>query len=196
MTGAPELVLASTSPYRRELLQRLLPDGFTVIRPDVDERPLPGEAPAALASRLAEAKAVAGAAHRPGSLVIASDQVAALGQRLLGKPGEAGKAREQLQMASGQRVAFHTAVCVLDSRSGQRIAHVDLTTVQFRELAPEEIDRYLRREPAQDCAGSFKSEGLGISLMQAIESRDPTGLQGLPLIWLASALRHFGLRVP
>ncbi|RMF96000.1 MAG: septum formation protein Maf [Gammaproteobacteria bacterium] len=196
MSASPELVLASTSPYRRALLARLLTVPFRVIDPQIDETPAPGEPAAALAARLAAAKARAGLSAGCRQLLIGSDQVAERDGTVLGKPGDPAAARRQLLDSSGRCLTFHTAVCVLDSASGQAATHVDRTTVRFRQLQPDEIDRYLAREPAWDCAGSFKSEGLGISLMASIETRDPTALQGLPLIWLAQALRDFGLPLP
>ncbi|MBN8726800.1 MAG: septum formation inhibitor Maf [Xanthomonadales bacterium] len=197
MMETPELILASTSPYRRELLARFgLP--FRSVAPEVDEASLDGEAPRALAVRLARAKAEAVAARHPGALVIGSDQVADLEGRALGKPGSVEAARIQLAASAGHSVLFHTAVCVVDVRTPGAAAHeaVDTTRVAFRPLATGEIARYLAAEPALDCAGSFKAEGLGISLFERIESTDPTALVGLPLITLARLLREAGLRVP
>jgi septum formation protein len=188
------LVLASTSRYRRELLARLgLP--FTVDRPDVDESPLPGEAPAALASRLAMAKAEVVAARHPGAWVIGSDQVADRGGLPLGKAGDRAGAIAQLLAASAQTVDFHTAFCVLGG-DGRRFAHRDLTRVHFRPLEPAAIARYVDTETPWDCAGSFKCEGLGISLFRAIDNQDPTALIGLPLIALADVLRAAGYPLP
>ena len=188
------LVLASTSPYRRALLARLgLP--FTSARPDVDESPLPGESPAALAVRLAEAKARAVAARHPAAWVVGSDQVADLDGRPLGKPGTRARALEQLRAASGRSVAFHTAVCVVGPAGGP-YRHADLTRVRFRPLEADAIGRYLDAEQPYDCAGAFKCEGLGIVLFEAISSDDPTALVGLPLIALAGALRAAGYRLP
>lgn len=188
------LVLASTSPYRRELLARLgLP--FTTDRPALDESPGPGEAPAALAVRLARAKAREVAARHPGACVIGSDQVADLDGRPLGKPGDRPTALAQLMAASGRSVRFHTAVCVL-AGDGSEHAHLDLTTVAFRELERDGILRYLDAEQPWDCAGSFKCEGLGIVLFESIRSEDPTALVGLPLIAVAAALRRSGFRLP
>lgn len=188
------LVLASTSRYRRELLQRLgLP--FETARPDVDEAPHPGEAPAVLASRLAEAKARDVARHHPGAWVLGSDQVADRDGLPLGKPGDRETARRQLAAASGREVVFHTAFCLV--KDGQPpLAGLDLTRVKFRPLGDEEILRYLDAEQPYDCAGSFKCEGLGISLFEAIENRDPTALVGLPLIAVSAALRRAGYRLP
>ena len=188
------LVLASTSRYRRELLGRLgLP--FSVARPDVDESPRPGEAPAALAGRLAEAKARDVARHHPGAWVLGSDQVADRDGLPLGKPGDRETARHQLAAASGREVLFHTAFCLVRD-NGPADRGMDLTRVRFRPLAEDEILRYLDAEQPYDCAGSFKCEGLGISLFESIENRDPTALVGLPLIAVASALRRAGYRLP
>ena len=188
------LILASTSIYRRELLARLrLP--FDTQRPGTDETALPGEAPEALARRLARAKAVDVAARHPGAWVIGSDQVAQCGGRALGKPGGHEAATAQLASMSGQAVGFHTGLCL--ARDGDPpLEAMDCTIVRFRDLAPDEIERYLRAEQPYDCAGSFKSEGLGIGLFEAIESRDPTALIGLPLIATARLLREAGFRLP
>lgn len=188
------LVLASTSPYRRELLARLrLP--FDVARPEVDEAPLPGEAPAALAARLARAKAEAVAAGRPGAWVIGSDQVAELDGSPLGKPGGHAAALAQLAAMSGKAVRFHTAVSLL--RHGDpAMDAADVTTVRFRELDGDEIARYVAAEQPFDCAGSFKAEAFGISLFESIRSDDPTALVGLPLIATARLLRRAGFAVP
>ncbi|HEX5694403.1 MAG TPA: Maf family nucleotide pyrophosphatase [Arenimonas sp.] len=189
------LVLASTSRYRRELVERLaLP--FTVQRPEVDETPRPGESPLALARRLAEAKARAVAATRPDDWVIGSDQVAEREGRPVGKPGSAENAVAQLMAASGREQHFHTAFCLFRQASGGLLAGEDLTVVRFRTLDPEEVRRYVAIESPLDCAGSFKCEGLGISLFEAIQTRDPTALVGLPLIALSSALRRAGFRLP
>lgn len=189
------LVLGSTSPYRRELLARLrLP--FTVDRPEVDETPRPGEEPAALARRLARAKAQAVAARHPGAWVIGSDQVAELDGQPLGKPGDARTAAAQLRAASGRSLRFHTALALAQAGHGVGPEHLDLTQVRFRTLDEATIQRYLVAEPAFDCAGSFKCEGLGISLFEAIESQDPTALVGLPLIALARLLRTLGYSLP
>mgnify|MGYP003575500715 CR=1 FL=1 len=187
------LVLASTSPYRRELLQRLrLP--FDCARPDVDETPWPDEPVPAMVARLARAKAEAVLAHRTGDQVIGSDQAAELDGRPLGKPGSREGAIAQLEAMSGRSVRFHTAVCVADA--DRRREAVDLTTVRFRPLSRAEIVRYVEAELPLDCAGSFKCEGLGISLFEAIESSDPTALIGLPLITLARLLRETGVQAP
>jgi septum formation protein len=188
------LVLASTSRYRRDLLQRLrLP--FDIARPDVDETPAAGEAPAALAMRLAVAKATAVAAQRPGDWVVGSDQVADLGGAPLGKSGGRERAIAQLLAMSGRTIAFHTAVCVVRDGGQPRTAG-DVTRVRFRALDAGEVARYVDAETPYDCAGSFKCEGLGIALFEGIESEDPTALVGLPLIATAALLRAAGFQVP
>jgi septum formation protein len=182
--------LASTSRYRRELLERLgLP--FEVRKPNADESALPGEAPERMAERLAAAKA-RGVASKD-ALVIGSDQVASLDGRLLRKPGDRNVAVAQLTACQGKVVVFHTAVLLLDTNSGAAWTHVDRTDVRFATLAPAALARYVELEQPYDSAGSFKAEGLGIALFESIESRDPTALIGLPLIWLAGALRKAGL---
>jgi septum formation protein len=190
--NSPPLVLGSTSRYRRELLQRLqLP--FEVLAPQVDETPQPGEPPAALALRLALAKARAVAALRPQAVVIGADQVADLAGEPIGKPGHHAGAVEQLRRLSGQRVVFHTALAVLRPATGYERALLAPVTVRFRSLTEAEIERYLRLEQPYDCAGSAKSEGLGIALLEAIDCDDPTALVGLPLIRTALLLREAGL---
>lgn len=189
------LILGSTSRYRRELLARLgLP--FDVAAPDVDETPRPGEAPRALALRLAQAKARAVAALHLGALVIGSDQVADLAGEPLGKPGTHERATAQLRRMRGQVVVFHTAVSVVCQATG--FAQVDLAPVRvrLRDLSDAEIERYLRAEEPYDCAGSARSEGLGIALLESIESDDPTALVGLPLIRTCRMLRAAGMTVP
>lgn len=205
--GTPRLVLASTSVYRRQLLERLgLP--FATSRPEVDESARAGEDAQALTGRLARAKAEAVALQHPGSIIIGSDQLATCGGRMLGKPGSEERAVEQLRSLSGARVIFNTAVHVMHSgtsrarlvegqqETGLAETHMDTTTVYFRLLSDEEIQRYVARERPLDCAGGFKAEALGISLFERIESQDPTGLIGLPLIWLAGALRRQGFALP
>jgi septum formation protein len=185
----PELILASTSRYRRELLQRLrLP--FDVLSPEVDETPLAGEPPAQLAERLALAKAQAVATLHPGAWVIGSDQVADLDGRPIGKPGTHERAVAQLQAMRGRAVVFQTAVAVVAPGFAE-VERVPVT-VRLRNLSDAEIERYLRLEQPYDCAGSAKSEGLGISLLDAIESNDPTALIGLPLIATTRLLRASG----
>jgi len=189
-----ELVLASTSRYRKMLLDRLgLP--FLTVAPGTDETALPGEAPAATAFRLAEAKARSVAGAYPEALIIGSDQVADCDGRPIGKPGTHERAVAQLTELSGQTVIFHTGLCLLDTASGQcQTALVDVRST-FRFLAPEEIESYLRSERPYDCAGSVRSEALGIALFERIESDDPTALIGLPLIQLTSMLRTAGVAV-
>ena len=189
------LVLGSTSRYRRELLQRLrLP--FEVLAPDVDETPLPGEAPAALAQRLALAKARAVAAQRPDAIVIGSDQVADLNGEPLGKPGNHERAVAQLRRMSGQTVRFQTALAVVCLETGFEAGELAVVEVVFRTLDDATIERYLRAEQPYDCAGSAKSEGLGIALLDRIVNDDPTALIGLPLIHTARLLRQAGLQLP
>ena len=186
------LILASTSPYRRELLARLrLP--FEVVAPGVDERAQPGELPAELAARLALAKAQAVAAAHPDAIVIGSDQAAELDGASIGKPGAHERAVEQLRRMSGREVLFHTAVSVVDGASGHIGQAVVVVTVRFRHLDDREIEAYLRAEMPYDCTGSAKSEGLGIALLESIESEDPTALVGLPLIRTCALLRAAGL---
>ena len=188
------LILASGSPYRAELLARLrLP--FTQQSPDVDETPLRDETAAALADRLALSKAEAIAQQVPGAWVIGSDQVAACEGRLLGKPGSRENAIEQLRFLSGKSAAFITAV-VLMRQGGQTYRDADTTLVRFRELSNDAIERYVAAEPAYDCAGSAKIEGLGITLTAEVQSRDPTALIGLPLIATAELLRKAGFTLP
>jgi len=191
----PRIVLGSISRYRAELLRRLVAD-FEQSAPGTDETPLPDEAPAQRALRLAIAKAEAAACSARDALVIGSDQVAELDGMILDKPGTAERARAQLAASSGREVHFHTALCLLDTRDGRRHTHVDHTRVLFRELGMAEINRYIERERPLDCAGSFKCEGLGISLFESIDNRDPSALIGLPLIALARLLRETGIDLP
>ena len=191
-----DIVLASTSGYRRELLARLTPH-FRCMAPHTDETPRAAEAPAALATRLAEAKARAVATHSPGALVIGSDQVATLDGRIFGKPGSADSAAAQLRACAANEIIFHTAICLVDARAAAQPARhaLDTTIVRMRAMTDAQIARYIAREPALDCAGSFKSEGLGIALFEAIRSDDPTALVGLPLIALCRLLREAGIEV-
>jgi septum formation protein len=183
------LILASTSTYRRDLLDRLgLP--FTSVAPAVDETPEPGELPALLAARLARRKALAPAVD--DAVIIGADQVATLDGAAIGKPGNRPAALSQLEACQGRSMLFHTAVAVVDKRSGRVLEHMDLTRVHFARRSREELERYVDLEPAFDCAGGFKAEALGIVLFQSIESRDPTALIGLPLVWLAGTLRELG----
>jgi len=188
------LILASSSSYRKELLSRLqLP--FEVAVPDLDERPLDGESPSATALRLAQAKAEAVLQRYPGSLVIGSDQVATLDGAQIGKPGNHANALRQLQTMRGRQVIFHTALCLLDGRSAVPQAQVEdvQTLVTVRDLPDAELDAYLRIEQPYDCAGSAKNEGLGIAILERIDSTDPTALTGLPLIALTGMLRRAGV---
>lgn len=197
LTGLPPggLVLASSSPYRRELLGRLgLP--FTTARPDADEGALPGEQADALVRRLAETKARAVSGAHPQALVIGSDQVAVLDGQVLGKPGTAERAHAQLRAASGRAVQFLTGLCLLDTRGDTAEIAVETFTVHFRVLDDQRIARYLDRERPFDCAGSFKSEGLGIALFERLEGDDPTALIGLPLIRLVTLLAQAGVALP
>ena len=185
----PSIILASTSRYRRELLARLkLP--FTARSPDVVEDAIAGEAPAAMAARLALAKARSIVAAN--AIVIGSDQVASLDGQVLRKPGSAEVAVAQLRLAQGRTVVFNTAVAVIATGSGTTLRHVDRTEVLFRRLDDAALERYVQLESPLDCAGSFKSEGLGVALFERISSEDPTALIGLPLIFVADALRKLG----
>jgi len=195
MAEAPRLILASTSRYRRELLERLrLP--FEVVSPAVDETPFPGEAPLQLAQRLALAKAHAVASGQPRAVVIGSDQVAELDGRAVGKPLTHEHAIRQLTAMSGRRVVFHTAVAVVRLDRGYARCLLAPVAVTFRTLSGTEIEHYLRTEQPYDCAGSAKCETLGIALLAAIESDDPTALVGLPLVALSALLREAGASVP
>jgi septum formation protein len=192
----PTLILGSSSRYRKELLSRLhLP--FEVMSPDVDESARAGEAPELTALRLAAEKAAAIAARMPGALVIGSDQVATLDGEQIGKPGTHDNALRQLQKMRGRRVVFHTALCLWDGRKSAQDGAAQLENVQtfvtFRNLPDAELDAYLRIEQPYDCAGSAKNEGLGIALIEKIESTDPTALTGLPLIALTGMLRRAGV---
>jgi septum formation protein len=199
LKSPPELILASTSKYRRELLQRLgLP--FVCAAPGVDETVQPGERPAALVARLAREKALAVAAAHPGAWIIGSDQAAvrtdaADGETILGKPVSSAACIDQLRRCSGQTVTFLTAVAVL-MKDTAPLEFIDTTRVMFRILDDATIERYVAREMPLDCAGGFKSEGLGITLCESIVSVDPSALIGLPLIRLAATLRNAGFALP
>jgi len=197
MPSTPTLILASSSAYRRELLQRLgLP--FQAIAPDIDETPHDGETPQATALRLALEKAQAVARKHPGALVIGSDQVATLDGLQIGKPGDHARALAQLQLMRGREVVFHTALCLWDGRMADPDLAAQVENVQvrvaFRDLPDHELDAYLRIEQPYDCAGSAKNEGLGIALLESIHSTDPTALTGLPLIALTGMLRKAGVQ--
>ena len=188
----PSLILASTSRYRRELLERLrLP--FEVVSPGVDETALPGETPATLALRLARAKADAVAEQYPAAVVIGSDQVADLDGQAIGKPLSHERAQQQLRLMSGRTVTFQTAVAVVRRDLGYALAQLAPVRVRFRDLDERQIENYLRAEQPYDCAGSARSEALGIALLSSIESDDPTALVGLPLIRTCTFLREAGL---
>lgn len=188
------LILASTSPYRRELLSRL-GLAFEVANPKTDESPQPGELPEALSLRLAEAKAKAVAGQFPDALIIGSDQVATVDGRIYGKPGNHERAVAQLQELSGKTVNFYTGLCLFNAKTGKADVRGIPTLVTFRQLSLEEIEHYLRREPAYNCAGSAKSEGLGIALLESIHGDDPNALIGLPLIALCTMLKRHGIKV-
>lgn len=191
----PRLVLASTSPYRREILARLrIP--FETVAPDVDESPTSGEAPPELALRLATAKARAARAAYPDALIIGCDQVAVAGTILLNKPGGHAQAVEQLALMSGQPVLFYTALCLLNARTARQQTAIAPVTVHMRKLTSAEIERYLQSEKPYDCAGSARIESLGITLVARLEGDDPNALIGLPLIELCRMLRNEGLDLP
>lgn len=191
---SPQIVLASTSPFRRELLARLgLP--FETAAPDTDESPLPGESPEATALRLSEAKAKAVADRFPGALIIGSDQVAVLDGKIFGKPGTHERAVEQLRTMRGRTVNFFTGLCLYNAATGRAHVRGIPTLVTFRQLADSEIENYLRREQPYNCAGSAKSEGLGIAVIAAMEGTDPNALVGLPLIALCDLFREEGVGV-
>jgi septum formation protein len=191
----PHLILASSSPYRQELLSRLRLS-FEAVSPDIDETPLADELPEHTAVRLAQEKAAKIGIDRPDSLIIGSDQVATLDGMQIGKPGNHENALRQLQLMRGREVIFHTALCLWDSRrrpdEAAQVTNTQ-TFVRFRDLPDHELDAYLRIEQPYDCAGSAKNEGLGIALIEKIDSSDPTALTGLPLIALCSMLRRAGI---
>ncbi|HEY4771660.1 MAG TPA: nucleoside triphosphate pyrophosphatase [Steroidobacteraceae bacterium] len=189
------LVLASASAYRRELLTRL-GVRFDVVAPAVSEEDLAGEVPAERAQRLALAKARTVAQQYPEAIVVGSDQVAAMGARVLHKSGHAAGAREQLMALSGKAADFFTACAIIGARAAVHEAHLDTTHVVFRALSADEIARYIEHERPFDCAGSFKVETLGIALLERIDMTDPTALIGLPLIWVAQTLRRCGYPMP
>lgn len=188
------IILASGSQYRAELLRKLHLD-FISCGSHVDETPLPGESPEPLALRLSQAKAEALSAMYPNHLIIGSDQVAVCGGEFLNKPGDRTQAIRQLKAQSGQTVRFYTGVCVLNSANGQSRSDIDICAVHFKTLSDSQIERYVDLEQPFDCAGSFKSEGLGIALFSRIEGDDPNALIGLPLIKLTGLLARFGVVV-
>lgn len=189
------IVLASTSPYRRTLLERLRLD-FETAAPDCDETRDPGETAGALVGRLAEDKARSVGERHPQALIIGSDQVAALDERILTKPGTHARAVEQLTACSGRSVIFHTGLCLFDAAANR--AHTERIDymVHYRDLNADEIERYLQREQPYDCAGSIRSEGYAVTLFESMEGPDPTALIGLPLIRLAALLREAGVELP
>jgi len=190
----PSLILASTSPYRRQLLERL-GIAFSTAAPDIDETRLPNETPTAMVSRLSEAKAQAVGKQHPNALIIGSDQMAVCSDAVLGKPGTHDKATAQLAYLSGQRVTFLTGVCLHNAARGRSQLDVIAFHVVFRMLDAAMIENYLHREQPYNCAGSFKSEGLGIALFERLEGDDPTALIGLPLIRLTRMLENEGVRI-
>ncbi len=192
--SAAPILLASSSRYRQGLLDRFL-DEYQMVAPDIDESAAEHEDPLALAARLARQKAEAVSSMHRAALVIGADQLAVLGDKVLGKPGNHQKAVEQLLAASGQSVSFLTAVCVLDSVSRRRYEHVDKTTVRFRQFDRRLADAYLRHDEPYDCAGSFRIEGAGFVLFESVITDDPTALIGLPMIWLAGTLQELGYLV-
>jgi septum formation protein len=189
--SAPAIVLASSSPYRRALLERFL-DQYETVSPDIDESNESGLEPVELATYLARKKAEAVAVKARDSLIIGADQLAVLNQTVLGKPGDHQKAVEQLLAASGQVVTFLTAVCILDPVNRTRYEHTDKTTVSFREFDRRLAEAYLRLDEPYDCAGSFKLEGAGFVLFESVKTDDPTALIGLPMIWVAERLLQLG----
>lgn len=194
--SSPPVVLASSSRYRRNLLDRIL-DDFETVDPDIDESAQPEEAPEAVAARLARSKAEAGArTQRAGALVIGADQIAVLDSKILGKPGNHSAAVEQLLAASGHSVRFLTSVCLLDSAERRRFEHIDETVVRFRRFDRRLAEAYLRRDEPYDCAGSFRIEGAGFVLFESVRTEDPTALVGLPMIWLAGRLLELGYLMP
>ena len=193
-TNSKNIVLASSSPYRKELLSRVLND-FSCESPDIDETPFPDEEPVEHVARLAEQKAMTVSLNHPDSIIIGSDQICVLDGQILGKPHTEEKAIQQLQACTGKTVIFYTSLCVLESGQQAKTIDVVVTEVSFRVLEKGEIERYVQREQPLDCAGSFKCEGLGIALFESLSSKDPTALIGLPLITLAQSLRKLGVQV-
>jgi septum formation protein len=193
--SAPTIFLASSSPYRRGLLDRFL-NNYETVSPDVDESNPEGLPPAELATFLARKKAEAIAVNARQALIIGADQLAVLEDRVLGKPGDHQKAVEQLLAASGKAVTFLTAVCILDPIGRTRYEHTDVTTVRFRQFDRRLADAYLRHDEPYDCAGSFKLEGAGFVLFESVKTDDPTALIGLPMIWLADRLLQLGYLTP
>lgn len=193
--SAPTIFLASSSPYRRDLLERVL-DNFETVDPDIDESSADDLSPAERAPYLARRKAEAIAINARRAIVIGADQLAVLDDRVLGKPGDHAKAVEQLLAASGKSVTFLTAVCILDPIGRARYEHTDKTIVRFRDFDRRLADAYLRHDKPYDCAGSFKIEGAGFILFESVETNDPTALVGLPMIWVAARLLELGCLLP
>ncbi len=193
--SSDNIVLASSSPYRRDLLDRFL-DRYEAIDPNVDESNPDGLPPAELATHLARAKAEAVSASARDALIIGADQLAVLDNTILGKPGNHQKAVEQLLLASGKAVRFLTAVCILDPVGRSRYEHTDVTTVQFRNFDRRLAEAYLKHDEPYDCAGSFKIEGAGFVLFESVGTEDPTALIGLPMIWIAGRLLELGYLLP
>lgn len=193
--SAPTIVLASSSPYRRGLLDRFL-DNYDTLSPDIDESNKEQLAPAELATFLARKKAETVAVNARDALIIGADQLAILDEQVLGKPGDHQKAVEQLLAASGKAVTFLTAVCLLDPVARERYEHTDKTTVRFRQFDRRLADAYLHHDTPYDCAGSFKIEGAGFVLFDSVSTDDPTALIGLPMIWLADRLLQLGYLTP
>jgi len=193
--SAPPIILASSSPYRRGLLDRFI-DAYEAVDPEVDESNHDGLGPAELARHLARSKAEAVAINARNALVIGADQLAVLDDQVLGKPGDHAKAIEQLLAASGKTVTFLTAVCVLDPVGRARYEHTDKTIVRFRQFDRRLVEAYLRHDEPYDCAGSFKLEGAGYVLFESVQADDPTGLIGMPMIWVADRLLQLGYLLP
>jgi septum formation protein len=193
--SSPDIILASSSRYRQALLERFL-DDFDTTSPSIDESGIDGESPGDRATRLARTKAETVSSQHRDALVIGADQLAVLDGEVLGKPGEHRTAVEQLLAASGKKVRFITAVCVLDPVSRRRYEHSDETIVQFRQFDRRLADAYLRYDEPYDCAGSFKIEGAGFVLFESVSNQDPTALVGLPMIWLAGTLMELGYLLP
>lgn len=193
--SAPPIILASSSRYRRGLLERLL-DDFDTVPPAIDETPAPGEEPLALVGRLAREKAESVSSRHREALVIGSDQVAVLDDRILGKPGDHPAAVDQLLAASGRSARFLTAVCILEPLARHRFEHLDTTLVRFRRFDRRLAETYLRHDEPYDCAGSFRIEGAAFVLFEAVRTDDPTALIGLPMIWLAGRLLDAGYLAP
>ncbi|MCF6354030.1 MAG: Maf-like protein [Candidatus Polarisedimenticolaceae bacterium] len=191
----PPIILGSTSPFRRNLLKKLCID-FSTAAPDIDEQALPNESSVELVSRLAFEKSIAVSIHHPNALIIGSDQVASIDQQILGKPGNRENAIDQLLTASGRCVTFYTGLCLLNSFSGRKQVRCETFRVHFRSLERHQIERYIDQEKPYSCAGSFKSEGLGISLFERLEGDDPNSLIGLPLIQLVRMLGNEGIQIP